>query len=918
MLAVTILTHNDNHLLFYTLKQLFNNTNFNQDSTGNVSATGNVPVTTFFVLLQSCSKAFVKATEYLFKSNDTIDSSNRKFKYNIINEESNLGVSKANNKLADFTKDYKYVFHLEDDWILYKSDREWLNNCIYYLETNNDISTIALRKYGNDQEKYQYGWTRTIPYTCHQFKDNFNYQTKLKNEIDIFSTTFPFKMTEIEHYLFTFNPTIRRNKDYYNCGVYPLPEFNYKDTNEDLSIKGVHTGDSWGYCEALTMEKTRELKTVMMNEGCFIHFDDWINVLRQEDSVIFSNNYEGIYNINCHLPILIVHLDDTQTRIINIKHDYIFPLNFYWFNNNEHRITEFRKILSKYQPKAIITVGNTTNYIQYYSKFVSFEYRKRWLHYGSLSDININQIENCIFRAMFKHPYQVDNPIISVVTPAYESKHRIFRPYYSLLNQTYTNWEWIIIDDSKTDDTWKTLTEFAEQDHRIQVYKRPSNDGSIGKNKLFCGNLARGKYIFELDHDDTILNNTFELIINAGIKYPDAGFFYSNFVECYENTLQTFNYGDHFGLGFGSYYKSWYENDFHYICQTPRINPQTLRHIVGVPNHFRCWTRESYHATLGHSQDLPVVDDYDLIIRTMLKYKWCHIPELCYVQYRNYGGDNFTFHRNSMIQYLVQKLRILYEEDIHSRLLELNVNDDVYYKTAGHSKDWENNVFEYPILEYVYKEKDTKENPLISIVVPTYNRPEHLRKALDSIFNQDYQNFEIYVIGDCCPKLEEFIKTYERAKDSRFRYYNLVKQGGPGGHLPRNYALKMLINTEWVAYLDDDNEWSVNHLSHIVEEIRKDESLEFIFSSMIINEKELLFDFPRKGRIDTSCVVHKWKLCYTRGLWKDRIEGGYAHDFEFFNRITSNFSCVWKATKKFTLLYNTEFNGQSYNQLIQM
>jgi hypothetical protein len=79
-----------------------------------------------------------------------------------------------------------------------------------------------------------------------------------------------------------------------------------------------------------------------------------------------------------------------------------------------------------------------------------------------------------------------------------------------------------------------------------------------------------------------------------------------------------------------------------------------------------------------------------------------------------------------------------------------------------------------------------------------------------------------------------------------------------------------------------------------------------------------LFDFPRKGRIDTSCVVHKWKLCYTRGLWKDRIEGGYAHDFEFFNRITSNFSCVWKATKKFTLLYNTEFNGQSYNQLIQM
>jgi hypothetical protein len=241
MLAVTILTHNDNHLLFYTLKQLFSNTNFNDSKI------------TFFVLLQSCSKAFVKATEYLFKSNC-------KCKYNIINEESNLGVSKANNKLAEFTKEFKYVLHLEDDWILhvepnsentidtpsgsnrnkvspsdkvaktlFSNRKEWLNHCLKYLENtieapsgsktefsnrNNDISTVALRKYGSDKEKEQYGWTRCIPYYCHKYKDNFNYQNKLKNEIEIFSDNGSYKITEIENYLFTFNPTIRRNEDY--------------------------------------------------------------------------------------------------------------------------------------------------------------------------------------------------------------------------------------------------------------------------------------------------------------------------------------------------------------------------------------------------------------------------------------------------------------------------------------------------------------------------------------------------------------------------------------------------------------------------------------------------------------------------------------------------------------------------------
>ena len=86
----------------------------------------------------------------------------------------------------------------------------------------------------------------------------------------------------------------------------------------------------------------------------------------------------------------------------------------------------------------------------------------------------------------------------------------------------------------------------------------------------------------------------------------------------------------------------------------------------------------------------------------------------------------------------------------------------------------------------------------------------------------------------------------------------------------------------------------------------------------MIDEKELIFDIPRKGRIDTSCVVHKFDLCVKNGLWKDRNEGGYAHDFEFFNRISNEFTCRWKATKQCTLIYNTEFNGQSFNQLISM
>ena len=84
---------------------------------------------------------------------------------------------------------------------------------------------------------------------------------------------------------------------------------------------------------------------------------------------------------------------------------------------------------------------------------------------------------------------------------------------------------------------------------------------------------------------------------------------------------------------------------------------------------------------------------------------------------------------------------------------------------------------------------------------------------------------------------------------------------------------------------------------------------------MYINDKLIEFDELRKGRIDTSTVVHKFDLCVKYGLWKDRNEGGYAHDYEFFSR--------WREekhlfTKVGTLKYSTDFNHQSYEELMKM
>jgi glycosyltransferase involved in cell wall biosynthesis len=896
--AITFLSHNDNEILIHSIKQFFNNTNFW------------FPVD-IHVLIQCCSKAFTLSVENILVD---FNKNKNNIKCILHTEKNNLGVSRANNTLYNYTRDYEYVIHLEDDWFLI-GDKDWLEAVIKFMDQNKEVSTIALRKYGSEQEKSNYGWTRNIPYVCHTHKDNFDYQNKLgnkkvlmnKNEVSVF--------TEIKHFLFTFNPTVRRNNHYRN--IFPVVEYNdIDDVDKYKDIKN-HTNEKWGWCEALTMEKTRDFSTYMFEDGIFVHYDDWIDYMRENKIGPYSENYSNLVNINCHFPVLVIHIADRlPLSFSKYKHDFIRCIHYLLYDISE--ISSLEQILIDYKPRSIICIWNgdiNLSINNLINTFFPAEYNNKIKHYKNYDDVSIGEIEIFNFQKLNEI---CPSPLISVITPSYESKHRILRPLRSLLSQTYSNWEWIILDDSKSNETWKTLTEFSETDHRIKPYKSTKNNGSIGDNKLICSSLSKGDFIFELDHDDDIMPETFHRIVDASKKFPDAGFFYSDCVELYENSNKTFHYGSagNFGLGFGGYIRQWINNDFHYVYQTHRMNPHVFRHIVGVPNHFRCWTRQAYFEVNGHNPSLQVADDYDLILKTMFKFRWVHIPECLYLQYRNEDGNNFTFHRNALIQYLVERLRWLYEDNIHKRLEELGVNDDVYHRRAGISADYEINRFQYPIIDYIYRHEDSDDTPLVSIVVPTYNRTEHLRKALDSIFNQTYQNFEILVVGDNCPSLDKFVREYDKAKDKRFKYYNLPKNYGSGGAVPRNYALKMMSRgASLIAYLDDDNEWMAHHLETAIQYFRNDKDLQFVVNSMYINDKLLVFDELRRGRIDTSVVVHKFNLCVKYGLWKDRIEGGYAHDFEFFSR--------WKNekhifTKEGTLKYSTDYNHQSYDELIQM
>ena len=98
--------------------------------------------------------------------------------------------------------------------------------------------------------------------------------------------------------------------------------------------------------------------------------------------------------------------------------------------------------------------------------------------------------------------------LISIVIPTYNRAHVLPRAIDSIIAQTYSNWELIIVDDGSHDDTEELVAEYMSKEPRIKFFKRPSN-------RLRGGNACRnigaehsaGEYITYLDSDDYYFPN---------------------------------------------------------------------------------------------------------------------------------------------------------------------------------------------------------------------------------------------------------------------------------------------------------------------------------------------------------------------------------------------------------------------------
>src|SRR5690606_34809029 len=107
------------------------------------------------------------------------------------------------------------------------------------------------------------------------------------------------------------------------------------------------------------------------------------------------------------------------------------------------------------------------------------------------------------------------SPLVSIIIPTYNRAHLISETLDSVLAQTYTNWECIVVDDGSTDATEALLHDYMEKDKRFQYHKRPVNHlpgGNGARNYGF--NQSQGEFIQWFDSDDLMVSEKLELQVN--------------------------------------------------------------------------------------------------------------------------------------------------------------------------------------------------------------------------------------------------------------------------------------------------------------------------------------------------------------------------------------------------------------------
>lgn len=418
------------------------------------------------------------------------------------------------------------------------------------------------------------------------------------------------------------------------------------------------------------------------------------------------------------------------------------------------------------------------------------------------------------------------SPQVSVIIPVYNGEHYISQAIDSVLSQTDSNYEIIIVDDGSTDNTHQIIQHYIEkcQDPALIRYIFQSNQGvAAARNQGI--QIAKGEFIALLDQDDVFLPEKLAHQVAYFKTHPDVAIVNSGWrlIDPNNNPISDI--------------EPWHDlPDLTlaiWVTRTP-ILPSALM--------FR---RHAWEQVGGFDPRFNGVDDVDFIWRLALQgYTAVWLPEIT-VNYRQHQEtvsntkareranlmialqDHFFSQPNlpDEIKQLEKPARYesltwmawhLYHTGHFQPMAEFLQKSLLYtpYTVAITISDWVHRftgycrAYGYELdLELFYNLPEWKQlifenisqiQPRVSVIIPTYNSEKYIEQCVKSVLEQTYTNYEVIVIDDGSQDhTQQILKPY-------FPVIKYIYQDNQGAAKARNNGCE-IAQGEFLAFLDADD-----------------------------------------------------------------------------------------------------------------
>lgn len=508
---------------------------------------------------------------------------------------------------------------------------------------------------------------------------------------------------------------------------------------------------------------------------------------------------------------------------------------------------------------------------------------------------------------------EIHSPQITVAIMSHNNAAYIRRTIDSILNQSGVSFELFVFVDYSSDDSVNTLKKYTT-DNRFHYEINASNLGMLG-NYNKCINSGTGKYIVVLGSDDIIKPGHLASLFAALELHPESALAYTqcSWIDEEGNLIR---YTEHPGLLPHSYF-GHRDEVVDLLRYGNYITPSAVMLRRGALDKVRL------ASGAVHRPDL-LAGDWELWTRIARQF-----PDFIFLHQTTVGNH---IHNAQVSQGFYANERPLLE---HAEILNLNLEDPSTQRRILANRDSIWALFQASALVYSseirekYKDKIeairhrlfesvdlaaqaavahasvdsvSPSNPLVSIILPTFNRQFMLKSALASICNQTYSNWEVIVVNDAGQDISDTVAQ----SSCREKIILINHSSNQGLAAARNTALKAAKGS-LICYLDDDDLFKPNHLDLVVQSFNENTHA-FIYvdaeyvSERLDGEERIELgrtphspNFPQslllaKNFIPVNCWAHKRECLLQAGFFDEALKTH--EDWELLIRFAQSYHLI--------------------------